>query len=253
MKLSIIIPVIKDMEFSNICEKIKSMLKKTKYEILFISCDKNDLLDSLYNDDMLHIKIIYLSKSFDYNLLVQAGFDNACGDYSIVIDDNFDFNNLDIMIKELDNDNNLDIISTGFEPLKNEKLDTSGYRLVRSNVRNAIKSYKFSNKIYSKIGFNTKYLNFDNNINKYSIVKELNKMSLYCFGISIIFLLILLISLIVSLIIGFDIDSLILLIILFNIIIEFILIGIIFISKYKDKYDDYIIKNKVGFGDKDIL
>ena len=63
----------------------------------------------------------------------------------------------------------------------------------------------------------------------------------------------LLITLIVSLIRGFDIDNLIILIILLNISIEFSLLGIIYISKYKDKFDNYIIKKKIGFGDEDIL
>ena len=253
MKLSIIIPLLNDIDINNIYDKLSNILKKTKYEIIFISNNKNDSLDSLFNNDMLHIKIIYLSKEFNYDLLVQAGIDNACGNYNIIIDDNFDFNDLDSLIKELDGNDDLDIISTGYEPSKKDKLDTSGYRLFRANVREAIKKYKFNNKIYSRIGFNTKYLNKDINSNKYSLFKEINKVSLYCFGISIIFCLLLLITLIVSLIRGFDIDNLIILIILLNISIEFSLLGIIYISKYKDKFDNYIIKKKIGFGDEDIL
>ena len=253
MKLSVIIPVFKNLDINGIYDKIINSLKKIKYEIIFVSCENDDILNDLYEKDMLHIKIIYLSKDFNNNLLIQAGLDSASGEYNIVIDDNFDFSNLDIMIKELDDDSNLDIISTGYEPNIKDKLDSSGYRLIRSNVREAIKEYKYSNKVYSMIGFNTKYMSKDININKYSLLKEINKISLWCFGISLLFLVILLITLIVSLVVGFDTIYLIILIILFNISIEFCLFGNVYISKYKEKYDKYIIKNKIGFGDKDIL
>ncbi len=253
MKLSIIIPVLKNLDINGIYDKVINSLKKIKYEIIFVSCDNDNNLNDLYEKDMLHIKIVYLSKEFDNDLLIQAGLDSACGDYYIIIDVNFVFSNVDTMFKELDDDNNLDIISTGYEPNIKDKLDSSGYRLIRANVREAIKEYKYSNKIYSMIGFNTKYLNKDINTNKYSLLKEINKISLCCFGISILFLVILLITLIVSLVVGFDITYLIIIIILLNISIEFCLFGNVYISKYKNKYNKYIVKNKIGFGDKDIL
>ena len=246
MKLSIIIPLFKDINIEEMYNKIVNNLKKMKYEIIFVTCKENEILDKLFEDDMVHVKVIYLSKEFNYDLLVQSGIDYSTGEYTIIIDDSFDIENINKMIKELDDDKKLDIISTGFN--NNLKCDSFGYRMIKNNVKDAIKEIGYSNKVYSIIGFNTKYMEIDNKEVSYSVIKELNKMSLIGFSISIGFIIISIIYLIVSLILGHF--SILLFVLLLNISFEFIIMGIHFLDK--NKKENYIVKKKIGF-DKSIL
>lgn len=216
MKLSIIIPCKNeenniDKEYQNIVD----VLKEKKYEIIFVddgSTDKTyDKLKELYKKDILHVKVISFSKTFDKDNAICAGLIHASGKYTCILDGNLNqkVQYINEMIDFLDNNESYDQIVINAEKvlykesLLNKLINNLCYKVVdkkidynseksipglivfRNNVKEAIlkltEQAKFSKTIFAEIGFNTKVLeqelkgnDIDEGINSINVFNELS-------------------------------------------------------------------------------
>ena len=195
MKLSIIIPC-KNEEGNvvKLYEKLKKILKKIKYEAIFVddgSSDKTlDKLKELYKKDSNIVKVISFSRNFKKEAAMLAGLKYATGEYTCIIDadlqqnpkyliEMYDYleNNDDCdvvgmyMKNRIDKSKILKICKSVFYKVMNKLSDiqleysASDFRMFRTNVRDAILSLtennRFSKGIFSWIGFNTVYLPYN--------------------------------------------------------------------------------------------
>lgn len=192
MKLSIIIPC-KNEEGNviNLYKSISSVLKKIKYEAIFIDDGSTDetlkRLKELYESDVSHVKVISFARNFKKEAAIYAGLTYASGDYTCIIDGDLQQNPnylLDMM-KVLDEEKEYDEVAmvmsersaeskfmafckNGFYNTMNKLCDVqlenaaSDFRMFRKNVKNAVLSLaeknRFSKGIFAWIGFNVKYL-----------------------------------------------------------------------------------------------
>ncbi len=192
MKLSIIIPC-KNEEGNviNLYKSLNSVLKKVKYEAIFIDDGSTDntlnKLKELYESDVSHVKIISFSRNFRKEAAMYAGLTHATGEYTCIIDGDLQQNPnylLDMM-KVLDEEKEYDEVAmvmsernaesgfmafckNGFYATMNKLCDVklenaaSDFRMFRKNVKDAVLSLaeknRFSKGIFAWIGFNVKYL-----------------------------------------------------------------------------------------------
>lgn len=194
MKLSIIIPC-KNAEGNlfQLHEKIYNYLKDIKYEIIYIddgSSDKTlDELNEIYEKDIQHVKLLSFSRSFKKEAAILAGLDYASGEYTCILESNFEQNYkylLD-MYNYLEENNDYDVVAMVANEIKNDSLVTklwkkvlsknmdfcnidmesiaSNFRIFRVNVKEAIISMRERNRIskvlFAWIGFKTKYLKYE--------------------------------------------------------------------------------------------
>ena len=192
MKLSIIVPC-KNEEGNviNLYKSLNSVLKKIKYEAIFIDDGSTDntlsRLKELYESDVSHVKVISFSRNFRKEAAIYAGLTHATGEYTCIIDGDLQQNPnylLDMM-KVLDEEKEYDEVAmvmsertaeSGFmafcknafyntmNKLCDVKLENaaSDFRMFRKNVKDAVLSLaeknRFSKGIFAWIGFNVKYL-----------------------------------------------------------------------------------------------
>ena len=192
MKLSIIIPC-KNEEGNviNLYKSLNSVLKKIKYEAIFIDDGSTDntlnRLRELYDSDVAHVKVISFSRNFKKEAAIFAGLTYATGEYTCIIDGDLQQNPnyLLEMMKVLDEEKEYDEVAmvmsersaesgfmafckNGFYNTMNKLCDVklenaaSDFRMFRKNVKNAVLSLaeknRFSKGIFAWIGFNVKYL-----------------------------------------------------------------------------------------------
>lgn len=195
MKLSVIIPCKNEENtVDKLYEDINKTLKGVKYEAIFVndgSTDSTmDKLRELYEKDVRHVKVISFSKNFRKEAAILAGLRYATGDYTAIIDGNLEQNPeyLKEMIEVLDKEKEYDEVAMipkervndspakarfrkRFYRMMNklcnidlENADTD-YRLFRKNVKDAILSLseknRFSRGMFSWIGFNIKFLTYE--------------------------------------------------------------------------------------------
>lgn len=195
MKLSIIIPC--KNEEGNVLElynKIKDTLGKVKYEMIYIddgSTDKTlDILNSIYYKDKEHVRIISFSRNFKKEAAMFAGLTHAVGEYTCIVDGDLQQNPnyLLEMIDFLDNNKDYDEVAMRNKNRNNESFimkffkkmfykcidkmsdvhfenATSDFRMFRENVKMAMLTLKEKNRftkgIFSWVGFNIKYMDFE--------------------------------------------------------------------------------------------
>lgn len=195
MKLSIIIPC--KNEEGNVAllyDKINSVLKKIKYEIVFVddgSKDKTmEKLRELYKKDMIHVKVLSFSRNFKKEAAMLAGLENATGEYTCILDgdlqqnpeylvqmmtfldENPDFDEVAMVMSDRKADSGfMAFCKKIFYNLMNKLSDihfenaASDFRMFRSNVKRAIlalsEKNRFTKGIFSWVGFNIKYLPYD--------------------------------------------------------------------------------------------
>lgn len=195
MKLSIIIPAYNEEENVNLIYKsISSLFENINYEILFIndgSSDKTDkVLENLYKHDEEHVRAINFSRNFGKEAAIYAGLEHSIGEYTAIIDSDMEqnpkyllqmltfldshaeYDQVAMVIKERKAGSKIKrFMAKNFYKLMNKLSDTkfeegaSDFRMFRSNVRDAIlklqERNRFSKGIFSWIGFNTKYMEYD--------------------------------------------------------------------------------------------
>lgn len=300
MKLSIIIPC--KNEEGNVLElynKIKDTLGKVKYEMIYIddgSTDKTlDILNSIYYKDKEHVRIISFSRNFKKEAAMFAGLTHAVGEYTCIVDGDLQQNPnyLLEMIDFLDNNKDYDEVAMRNKSRNNESFimkffkkmfykcidkmsdvhfenATSDFRMFRENVKMAMLTLKEKNRftkgIFSWVGFNIKYMDFEMEPRKsgktsFGFVSSLKyaisgitDFSDKPLKVPFIFGLLLFIIAIIYLIVGIVINSLNLVITLILILfsVTFVFMGIMgtYISKIHSEVKDrpiYISKLEKGF------
>lgn len=300
MKLSIIIPC--KNEEGNVLElynKIKDTLGKVKYEMIYIddgSTDKTlDILNSIYDKDKEHVRIISFSRNFKKEAAMFAGLTHAVGEYTCIVDGDLQQNPnyLLKMIDFLDNNKDYDEVAMRNKSRNNESFimkffkkmfykcidkmsdvhfenATSDFRMFRENVKMAMLTLKEKNRftkgIFSWVGFNIKYMDFEMEPRKsgktsFGFVSSLKyaisgitDFSDKPLKVPFIFGLLLFIIAIIYLIVGIVINSLNLVITLILILfsVTFVFMGIMgtYISKIHSEVKDrpiYISKLEKGF------
>ena len=300
MKLSIIIPC--KNEEGNILElynKIKDTLGKVKYEMIYIddgSTDKTlDILNSIYYKDKEHVRIISFSRNFKKEAAMFAGLTHAVGEYTCIVDGDLQQNPnyLLEMIDFLDNNKDYDEVAMRNKSRNNESFimkffkkmfykcidkmsdvhfenATSDFRMFRENVKMAMLTLKEKNRftkgIFSWVGFNIKYMDFEMEPRKSGktsfgfvssikyAISGITDFSDKPLKVPFIFGLLLFIIAIIYLIVGIVINSLNLVITLILILfsVTFVFMGIMgtYISKIHSEVKDrpiYISKLEKGF------
>lgn len=300
MKLSIIIPC--KNEEGNVLElynKIKDTLGKVKYEMIYIddgSTDKTlDILNSIYHKDKEHVRIISFSRNFKKEAAMFAGLTHAVGEYTCIVDGDLQQNPnyLLEMIDFLDNNKDYDEVAMRNKSRNNESFimkffkkmfykcidkmsdvhfenATSDFRMFRENVKMAMLTLKEKNRftkgIFSWVGFNIKYMDFEMEPRKSGktsfgfvssikyAISGITDFSDKPLKVPFIFGLLLFIIAIIYLIVGIVINSLNLVITLILILfsVTFVFMGIMgtYISKIHSEVKDrpiYISKLEKGF------
>lgn len=300
MKLSIIIPC--KNEEGNVLElynKIKDTLGKVKYEMIYIddgSTDKTlDILNSIYYKDKEHVRIISFSRNFKKEAAMFAGLTHAVGKYTCIVDGDLQQNPnyLLEMIDFLDNNKDYDEVAMRNKNRNNESFimkffkkmfykcidkmsdvhfenATSDFRMFRENVKMAMLTLKEKNRftkgIFSWVGFNIKYMDFEMEPRKSGktsfgfvssikyAISGITDFSDKPLKVPFIFGLLLFIIAIIYLIVGIVINSLNLVITLMLILfsVTFVFMGIMgtYISKIHSEVKDrpiYISKLEKGF------
>ena len=300
MKLSIIIPC--KIEEGNVLElynKIKDTLGKVKYEMIYIddgSTDKTlDILNSIYYKDKEHVRIISFSRNFKKEAAMFAGLTHAVGEYTCIVDGDLQQNPnyLLEMIDFLDNNKDYDEVAMRNKSRNNESFimkffkkmfykcidkmsdvhfenATSDFRMFRENVKMAMLTLKEKNRftkgIFSWVGFNIKYMDFEMEPRKSGktsfgfvssikyAISGITDFSDKPLKVPFIFGLLLFIIAIIYLIVGIVINSLNLVITLMLILfsVTFVFMGIMgtYISKIHSEVKDrpiYISKLEKGF------
>lgn len=300
MKLSIIIPC--KNEEGNVLElynKIKDTLGKVKYEMIYIddgSTDKTlDILNSIYYKDKEHVRIISFSRNFKKEAAMFAGLTHAVGEYTCIVDGDLQQNPnyLLEMIDFLDNNKDYDEVAMRNKSRNNESFimkffkkmfykcidkmsdvhfenATSDFRMFRENVKMAMLTLKEKNRftkgIFSWVGFNIKYMDFEMEPRKSGktsfgfvssikyAISGITDFSDKPLKVPFIFSLLLFIIAIIYLIVGIVINSLNLVITLMLILfsVTFVFMGIMgtYISKIHSEVKDrpiYISKLEKGF------
>ncbi len=305
MKLSIIIPCKnKEGNISKLHKKIQDILNKIKYETIYVDDYSSDNtlheLHELYESDIQHVKVLSFSRNFNKEATILAGLEHASGEYTCILDINNDeeIKYISDMYDILENNDDCDIVAmkiksdndqTKRKKSKKEKIysmmnkysnlklnaNETNYRMFRKNVKNAIISFseknRFTEGIFSWIGFNTEYIEYDcdseeneNKLNTKALFGYTDKPLTLAIRLGIISLIVSFIYLIFVLIkiFGFQCEwtpiyaLIILVLILFG--IQFLLIGIV--GKYLSLINDdiknrpsYIVREKLGFNDETIL
>ena len=300
MKLSIIIPC--KNEEGNVLElynKIKDTLGKVKYEMIYIddgSTDKTlDILNRIYYKDKEHVRIISFSRNFKKEAAMFAGLTHAVGEYTCIVDGDLQQNPnyLLEMIDFLDNNKDYDEVAMRNKSRNNESFimkffkkmfykcidkmsdvhfenATSDFRMFRENVKMAMLTLKEKNRftkgIFSWVGFNIKYMDFEMEPRKSGktsfgfvssikyAISGITDFSDKPLKVPFIFGLLLFIIAIIYLIVGIVINSLNLVITLILILfsVTFVFMGIMgtYISKIHSEVKDrpiYISKLEKGF------
>ena len=300
MKLSIIIPC--KNEEGNVLElynKIKDTMGKVKYEMIYIddgSTDKTlDILNSIYYKDKEHVRIISFSRNFKKEAAMFAGLTHAVGEYTCIVDGDLQQNPnfLLEMIDFLDNNKDYDEVAMRNKSRNNESFimkffkkmfykcidkmsdvhfenATSDFRMFRENVKMAMLTLKEKNRftkgIFSWVGFNIKYMDFEMEPRKSGktsfgfvssikyAISGITDFSDKPLKVPFIFGLLLFIIAIIYLIVGIVINSLNLVITLMLILfsVTFVFMGIMgtYISKIHSEVKDrpiYISKLEKGF------
>ena len=205
MKLSVIAPCYNEQEnVKTFYDKLKKELKNIKFEVIFVddgSIDKTliELKNIKKYNKKRNIKIISFSRNFGKEAAIFAGLQNACGEFTALIDVDLQQNPKYIveMMNILENNKEFDqvaayqnkrreffimnILKACFYKLINSLSDitfinkASDFRVLRRNVLNSVlmlsEYNRFSKGIFSFVGFNTYYMSYDVEKRKYGKTK----------------------------------------------------------------------------------
>lgn len=195
MKLSIIIPAYNEEgNIDAIYKNVKNVFNDISYEVIFVNDGSRDktakVLESVYNHDKDHVRVINFSRNFGKDAAIYAGLEYSRGEYTAIIDADMEQNPKYLleMLTFLDKNKEYDQVAMAIKKRKAgsaikrfgakmfykiiNKLsdikfeeDASDFRMFRSYVRDAILSLpeknRFSKGIFSWIGFNTKTMEYE--------------------------------------------------------------------------------------------
>ena len=297
--LSVIMPCYNQAQY--IEEAIESVINQSyrNWELIIIddgSTDKTlDILNSIYYKDKEHVRIISFSRNFKKEAAMFAGLTHAVGEYTCIVDGDLQQNPnyLLEMIDFLDNNKDYDEVAMRNKSRNNESFimkffkkmfykcidkmsdvhfenATSDFRMFRENVKMAMLTLKEKNRftkgIFSWVGFNIKYMDFEMEPRKSGktsfgfvssikyAISGITDFSDKPLKVPFIFGLLLFIIAIIYLIVGIVINSLNLVITLILILfsVTFVFMGIMgtYISKIHSEVKDrpiYISKLEKGF------
>ncbi len=309
--LSVIIPC-KNEEGNivNIHKRFTEVLKDIDYELIFIddgSTDKTlEKIEEIYKEDKEHVKGISFSRNFMKDAAIYAGLENCIGDYACIIDADLQQNPhylLD-MLDFLENNPEYDEVAMVQSKRKRESLlmrsckrafyfiidllsDTkfnngaSDFRMFRRVVIDTVVDFgeknRFTKGIFSWIGFNVKYMEYEaeerqsgttkfnfkasfkyamNGIYSFSNkpLKLANYVGMGLLFSSFVYLVVMIILLLVD-VLSFNVLYIIIWLLLLIGGIQLITIGILgeYLAKTYNEVKDrpiYIAKKKIGFDDK---
>lgn len=213
MKLSVIIPSYN--EEGNV-EKIYNSLAKTleniTYELIYVDDGSKDKtlteLEELYKKDKKHVKVISFSRNFKKEAAIYAGLSHSSGEYTCIIDGdmqqnpkyllemlnflekNNDYEQVAMVMKKRRVDNFIMKVSKKAFYFLIDKISdvhfesgASDFRMFRRCVLDAILSLpeknRFSKGIFSWVGFNTKYMEYEveprlNGKSSFNFINSLN-------------------------------------------------------------------------------
>lgn len=195
MKLSVIIPSYNEEgNCKNVYKSLTKVLQNIEYELIYIDDGSKDNtyqeLEELYNNDKSHIKVLSFSRNFKKEAAMYAGLCHSRGEYTCIIDGDMQQNPkyLIEMINFLDSNPNYEQVAM---VMKKRKVDNflmrfskkcfynlidkisdihfengaSDFRMFRRCVTDAIinltENNRFSKGIFSWVGFNTKYMEYE--------------------------------------------------------------------------------------------
>ena len=309
MKLSIIAPC-KNEEgnVKKLYSKIKDCLKDIKYEIIFINDGSEDktleYLKELYEEDMVHVKILSFSRNFKKEAAMLAGLEHASGEYTCIIDSdlqqnpgylldmlnfldkNKEYDEVAMVMQKRNSDSKLMALCKNiFYKLMDSITDVhfeksaSDFRMFRVNVKETIislqESNRFSKGIFAWVGYKVKYMPYiveprTSGKSEFGFIASTKyaldgifafstqplKIAYTCSILTYIsFLIYLVVMFIFSLYNG---TSAIILVMLFMFATLFLLVGILgsYLARIYCETQNrpkYVIKEKFGFTDKNIL
>lgn len=209
MKLDIIVPAYNEEgNVKKLYEKIKETLKKEKFRIIFVNDGSEDKtyeeLKELFKADKDHVRVIDFSRNFGKEAGIYAGMKNSTGDYVSIIDVDLQQPPKVVfeMLEILENNEEYDAVaayqvkrkdsflkkhfSNMFYKIINKVADielksgASDFRLLRKKVVDSIleikEYFRFSKGIFSWVGFNTYYIEYEplervNGTTKWSLKK----------------------------------------------------------------------------------
>ena len=217
-RISIIIPCYNEEKtIHSLASEIKKTFtrSKIKLELLFINDGSKDNTDyeikKLINENKtFDIVYINLSRNFGKEAAMYAGLEQSTGNYITIIDGDLQQHPKEIkrMYNIMKKDNTLDcvatfqkkrkesfikrILSKGFYKIANKLVNidfadnSSDFRLFNINVKNSLLSFKehnrFTKGIFSWIGFNVKYIEYEPLERKYGKSKwRLKSLIKYAF------------------------------------------------------------------------
>lgn len=309
MKLDVIIPAYnEELIIPTLYEELKKALKDIKYTLIFVNDGSTDnteqIFEDIYNKDKNHIKIINFSRNFGKDAAIYAGLQKSTAEYTSIIDADMQQNPIYLkeMLDILENDKTIDEVAMVnnykkngfFEKFAKEsfykvinklsglkfKPGASDFRMFRKYVTKAIinmsEKNRFSKGLFSYVGFNIKYLDY--NADKRTIgkskfkfkkqisyatdgiinfsIKPLKMVSVLGITISISSLIALIITLITIIIDKIEFNLIIILTCISLLIGGITLFSLAIISEYVSKiYIEtknrpvYIEKNTLGFDD----
>lgn len=194
MKLDVIIPCYNEEGNLKLLNKsLINVLDKIDYNLIYVNDGSIDgtynVLESIYSDNKDRTKIINFSRNFGKDAAIYAGLKASKALYSVIIDsdmqqnpkyilemldfleNNPDYDQVSMINSERKNDNSfVRFLKRGFYNFINLisdtkfKRDASDFRMFNKNAREAILSLgeinRFSKGIFSWIGFNTKYMEY---------------------------------------------------------------------------------------------
>ena len=309
MKLSIIAPC-KNEEgnVKKLYSKFKDCLKDIKYEVIFIDDGSDDktleYLKELYEEDMLHVKVLSFSRNFKKEAAMLAGLEHASGEYTCIIDSDLQQNPgylLD-MLTFLDKNPEYDEVAMVMQKRNSDSklmalcknifyklMDTitdvhfeksaSDFRMFRTNVRESVISLqeknRFSKGIFAWVGYKVKYMPYvveprTYGKSEFGFVSSIKyafdgifafsthplKIAYMCSILTFVAFFVYLIFMFIFTL--YNGTSAIIFVILFMFAILFLLVGILgsYLARIYCETQDrpkYVIKEKFGFTDKNIL
>ena len=160
MKTSIIYIINVKEDLKSKLDAIKIMFKNDKYEIILINNILNYNLNNYFEKDQENVKIINLSKKYNYIMSLIAGIENSKGTKFISINNQYNVNIKNIIEYYAKINNNLDqviVYNESKKELFKEQLQNIGMWIFNDAVKDGLlKLYNKNISIdFNKIGFNT--------------------------------------------------------------------------------------------------